>query len=161
MKKTFYFLLILILPVFSFAQSFERSLIGSAGTQSTKGDVSLDWSIGETMVADFSNSKAILSQGLNQWIKVLTAVRELPDWHDDVSIFPNPFVDVVTLKSSNLKDYSIELYNVSGNLILKQQWSGEENTLNLGNLHEGIYLFVIKDIKGKFITLKAIKQNIN
>ncbi len=161
MKKTIYFLLILILPGFSFAQSFERSLIGSAGTQSTKGNASLDWSIGETMVADFSNPNVSLSQGLHQWIKVLTAVRELPDWHEDVSIFPNPFVDIVTLKSSNLRNYTIELYNVSGNFILKQQWDGEEKNLNLGNLHEGIYLFVIKDIKGKFIALKAIKQNIN
>ena len=160
MKKTFYFLLILILPVFSFSQSFERSLIGSSGTQTTKGDVNLDWSIGETMVADFSESNISLSQGLNQWIKVLTAVRELPDWHEDVSVFPNPFVDIVTLKSNNLRNYTIELYNVSGNLVLKQQWDGEEKKLNLGNLHEGIYLFVIKDIKGKFIALKAIKQNI-
>ncbi len=160
MKKTFYFLLILILPVFSFSQSFERSLIGSSGTQTTKGDVSLDWSIGETMVADFSESNISISQGLNQWIKVLTAVRELPDWHEDVSVFPNPFVDIVTLKSNNLRNYTIELYNVSGNLVLKQQWDGEEKNLNLGNLHQGIYLFTIKDIKGKFIALKAIKQNI-
>ncbi len=51
---------------FSQAQSIERQVLASTGTTITNGTISLDYTLGETIVGEKSNSTIILTQGFHQ-----------------------------------------------------------------------------------------------
>ena len=79
----------------------------------------------------------------------------------NVAIYPNPTKDIINVQipSDFLTDSncSIEVYNTSGKLQLKQEATSSNNTLNVQNLPSGIY--IVKLISDKeVITKKIVKQ---
>ena len=63
-----------------------------------------------------------------------------------ITMYPNPAKDVLYLYISKImNDTKIEIYDVSGKLILSQNTSVEENTLDVSKLSEGIYILEVKN----------------
>ncbi len=73
---------------------------------------------------------------------------------ENISIYPNPASSNIHISISNgLKLKSIEIYNLVGKKILKRK----EETIDIGNLSDGIYIVRIKTDKG-FINKRFIKR---
>ena len=73
---------------------------------------------------------------------------------DKLSIYPNPFKDVVYI--SNVKDVvSINILDISGRLIKTVKPSKE---INLNELKSGMYLINLRMKDGTLQTVKAIKK---
>ncbi|MFN5181483.1 MAG: DUF4465 domain-containing protein [Bacteroidota bacterium] len=71
---------------------------------------------------------------------------------DDLKVFPNPFSDVLTfLNKSGNSSLSFELSDMSGRIILKDQFSGIDFKINVADLTKGIYLLTLQDDKNKFL----------
>ncbi|TXB64306.1 DUF4397 domain-containing protein [Vicingus serpentipes] len=85
-----------------------------------------------------------------------TSINEI----ENVSIdyFPNPTNGLVNIKGINLNNYNISITDVSGRLIQSNNYSVNDNQLNIQNLSNGYYnvTFInnIEDIK----TIQLIKQ---
>jgi hypothetical protein len=63
-------------------------------------------------------------------------------------IFPNPATSVVNIKS----DYTISnlvIYNFAGQLILNEQVSSSNHTVNVSNFNPGVYIFQIDTDQGR------------
>ena len=74
-----------------------------------------------------------------------------------VSISPNPFNNLITIQTSLPGEYTIEIYNVNGQLIRESTFTGSSHQVDLSNLSRGIY--ITKVSSGDFTTTqKLIKE---
>ncbi len=64
--KQFLFIITLLITSSLFAQTLERTVIGSSGTTLNSANASLDFTIGELVVTTSSNGTIILNQGFHQ-----------------------------------------------------------------------------------------------
>lgn len=85
---------------------------------------------------------------------------ELPSKNDSLLItaYPNPFINVINItavNSSDLTGKTIQLFNVSGNLVLSQVGTSSKTILNVGHLPSGMYILKIEGTKT--LILKMIK----
>jgi len=71
-------------------------------------------------------------------------------------IFPNPAVDVVSIKSKDLIN-RIDIYNIKGQLIYKDFYNSQQLILQIPELESGLYLFRIETDKGIFSDQVMIK----
>lgn len=72
-----------------------------------------------------------------------------------IKVSPNPFIDYITIDFPNNMISQIEIYNVIGNLILKQNTN--TNKIYLNGLTSGIYILKIIDVNGRIKQTKIIK----
>lgn len=63
---------------------------------------------------------------------------------ENVSVFPNPASDQVTVISA-VENLNVNLYDVSGRLILEKEMSGKQIKLNISGLSNGMYRLVLVD----------------
>ena len=86
----------------------------------------------------------------------------IEDFTDDVTIYPNPFDNEITIKVNVVKDQivSIQLYSLTGQIVLdkKQNVVSGENVLKIQpRVPSGAYLLQI-EINGEKIIKKVIKN---
>ena len=75
----------------------------------------------------------------------------------DISIFPNPAMDLVTLKSSNkLLGYQYFISDQYGRQMLTGKIDSEVELINISQFNAGIYLLQVEGLKGR--SLKLIKN---
>lgn len=80
------------------------------------------------------------------------------NFKSNISIYPNPVKDKLTIQNPDLKITSIKLSDASGKIILKQKISGKESQIDLRALPSGVY-FIILEENGKTLkTEKIIKK---
>ena len=78
----------------------------------------------------------------------------------DFDISPNPANDFINLKIGNDFDQngSISIYNIIGKKVLNHFYSGQQTTLDINTLENGVYLIKIEDESGNKKTRKLIKE---
>lgn len=74
-----------------------------------------------------------------------------------VLVYPNPVTDILTLENLNA-DYHVELYNSNGALIFSGVSERKNETIDMGELPQGIYLLQIFDHKGGTQINKLLKE---
>ena len=77
---------------------------------------------------------------------------------DGFSVFPNPVEDNLTIDiaNSNIKDYSISIYNILGKEVLKFD-NTQTNLINVSSLNGGIYLLSLSNGNSKKV-IKLVKR---
>jgi hypothetical protein len=74
-----------------------------------------------------------------------------------VIVAPNPVQDVLTVKSENSDEKTIQLISQSGTVVHTVRTRQREESLDIRSLSPGVYLLHV-DAKGKKATFKVIKQ---
>ncbi len=63
----------------------------------------------------------------------------------DMSLFPNPFTGIVTIKHSRLSGEAVfTIYTVKGNKVFKSKISGNSTAFDLSYLQPGVYIYSVK-----------------
>lgn len=78
----------------------------------------------------------------------------------DVTCFPNPFSNTISISGPHSGEYTIHLRDDSGKLVLAQQASVQDNpsiTLNVETLNKGLYILTIIGVNGLVACKKVIK----
>lgn len=77
---------------------------------------------------------------------------------DGFSVFPNPVEDNLTIDiaNSNIKDYSISIYNILGKEVLKFH-NTQTNVINVSSLNGGIYLLSLSNGNSRKV-IKLVKR---
>jgi len=76
-----------------------------------------------------------------------------------VYIFPNPFNERINIRNISQSDYSIQVYDVRGQLISSSEYSGCRFEINLSSVTNGIYFIRILNKKsGESMVYKTIKN---
>lgn len=75
----------------------------------------------------------------------------------DVSIYPNPINDKLTIQTYNYERTELILYDLSSRKLLQQSFTNSI-TINLEQLAKGIYLYEIRNLNGIIKNGKVIKE---
>ncbi|HPS83875.1 MAG TPA: T9SS type A sorting domain-containing protein, partial [Bacteroidales bacterium] len=67
-----------------------------------------------------------------------------------MEVFPNPSDGVFTIETSVslMRDATVSVLDVTGNLVQQFHWNGESRTLDLTPLSEGIYILKVQTLQG-------------
>ena len=77
---------------------------------------------------------------------------------NDFSVYPNPTIDVWTIKSVNSDIQTVELYNTLGRLVNTINADSSEINIDASNLSSGIYFAKINSQDSESQTIKLIKK---
>lgn len=124
----------------------------------SRGDV-ISWSIGEMMIATYSQSDFTLTQGFHQAENLtITSVYSSAISNLELNIFPNPAIDrfFVEVKGA-IETAPAILYNLLGVPLQRVTIAGRTE-VNLGHLPSGIYLLQVALPDGQVQSFKIQKQ---
>lgn len=145
-NKIFVFVLFLFGLNAAPAQSLERTVVSTSGGEWNKSAISLEYTIGETMVGSLSNSSLDLSQGFNQAnAKSSGAIAKITD--PSILIYPNPFKDFFSIEAE--KELVYEIYNQHSQLVQKGSIRANGKLkINSSGWSSGIYQLICIDNQG-------------
>ena len=86
----------------------------------------------------------------------------MPLWSADkesaeITIYPNPFNDELSIQTKGSREYSLELITISGSTIYRSKIEGNFHRINLKELSSGIYFVRVKSNDFESIR-KVIKE---
>jgi hypothetical protein len=76
----------------------------------------------------------------------ITNVNEIDD-NNTIKIYPNPAKDFITIENSDIILSKIEVLDLSGKIMLKQEDNSNKITIDISNLEKGTYFIKINDFK--------------
>lgn len=82
-----------------------------------------------------------LTYTVNAWV---TSVKEV-NKSKEISVFPNPAKEQLTVKYQSKETIAIEVYNVLGTRVKTIYHTGLESEINVGDLKNGVYFIRFKD----------------
>lgn len=161
-------LLALSYATFSTAQlTLERSVIGSAGSNEVgSSNLTTTWTTGETVIGTGENGSLTLSQGFQQPNDAPGVSVEVNDPVVDLSVYPNPTQDKITVKVDAATDQTLyySVYDMLGKRIAlpeeKLHVSGQSETvIDFSHLPKASYFLQINDEKGRQVaSLRIVKM---
>lgn len=139
-------------------------VIGAAGGNAVRANLSLEWTLGEAFVESVIESDKWYTQGFHQpFLKVHPDRSNKPGSLYKIQVSPNPTPDRLTISIQTSLEESIWLrvVDVTGRTIIHQRVSPKtvQVELSLKNLSDGLYLLSIVNPTGYRIdSFKVIKQ---
>ena len=93
--------------------------------------------------------------------EITTSVEELPEVEIEILVYPNPAIDLVNFKLSNLRTgiYKLRVYNILGSEVHQTDHFVNGLTkleIDLSHLRKGTYLYNLTDDEGNNITTKRL-----
>lgn len=84
-----------------------------------------------------------------------TAVAGIDNPEIDVTVYPNPVIDVLNVSSNNVRGM-IEVYDLFGKVVLSQDFLGTA-ALDVAQLNKGTYFLMLKDEQGNLFRETFLK----
>lgn len=89
----------------------------------------------------------------------VTGYNEIEDLSKQLIVYPNPFKDSFVVSSYlELNGATLELFDLASKSIITQNLKDGKNIISVGNLSEGMYIYVIKNKSGIVQNGKLIAQ---
>ena len=154
--KIIIYLLFLITPALTIAQSVSMHMLGSVGGNISSGNVSIQHSLGSytgTVIEESSR----LDQGMFlacdiSCQNIKTSLNSLKYDHPLISFHPNPTEKSIYLSGEPASIYRYELYTVTGNLLESKLITDDQ--ISLDHMPGGMYLLKVFG-RNKALTLLA------
>ena len=158
--RYFTLLAMLIVAVCSYSQDLDHFVIGTDGGYAGNNQFSLSYTIGE-VVTEFgrdTTNNVDLTQGFQQSRLSIVSV-ENHDLDIDISIYPNPAVDQLNVRISDIdRANRYSMYDMSGKLIREEGIRTKEFTIGFNSLSTGNYMLVFTDREKRLKTIKVQKS---
>ena len=159
MRKTITILFFLIVEL-GFAQlTIKKSTIDSGGALTQSGQVTMLQTVGEVVVQENTTGTIHISEGFIN-ADVLSALGvENYDFINDISIYPNPTVDLVNIHFENIENYEFLLTDLNGKQLLQQTKYTDNFQIDLSIYENAVYfLAVINEDTKSYKMFKIIKK---
>jgi hypothetical protein len=136
-------------------------LLSSAGDSYKNSSYELDWSLGEILTETNGNSTITLTQGFHQSNYTVTAVDQLENMQFEISAFPNPATDYLTLsiEDPHIENFKYFLTDLNGKVLQESKISTNRQQINLMKLPAGLYFLKVRSLNNIEKTFKIIKSN--
>ena len=89
-----------------------------------------------------------------EWLKATpttVSVTETASISNNVSLFPNPAKNNVTISTLLTNNDNIKIFDVTGKLIKTERFNSNSITLSVSDLNNGLYFYNINDVNGNVI----------
>ena len=143
------------------AQTIDRQVITTAGNTISNDSHILTFTIGEPIVGKIQNNATIINQGFLAAANsdsTLSVDDQLLD--TTIKVYPNPVTENLSI---DLKDTGgeakVTIYTMTGQLVKSKKLKAQNNSLNISQLKNGLYLVSLIFTDHKTIkTFKIIKK---
>ncbi len=150
---------IILIFLFGATQLYaQQGNVASGGEATGNGTVS--YSIGQVNYIT-ATSNGTITQGLQQPYEILTVgVSNEKEIGIDVSLYPNPTVDYLTLsiETNSSEKYSYSLFDALGKMIDKKEINNPETKISLSDLPAAAYFINVFNGEKKVKVFKVIKN---
>ncbi|MBN2761466.1 MAG: T9SS type A sorting domain-containing protein, partial [Bacteroidales bacterium] len=138
---------------------FSQEVIATAGNTNTSGSKSIDWTLGEVIIETLADNDAMLTQGFHQPVLIISAVQELEMPDMEITVFPNPVSDRVTIKTENMiqDKFSYTLTDMNGKILKQEKMHSQEVEIPFVDYAPSVYYLIIHNGEQKINTYKIIK----
>jgi hypothetical protein len=146
---------------FSMHAQLNQEVIATSGGYNVNGNVSLSWTLGETIIPTLhsQDGSLILSHGFQQKLLV-TAIEETFSDLFKIKVFPNPASDAISIQfNSPVNDeITVDILDTQGKILKtdKIEPASVEKQMNLQDLPGGIYYFRLSRGKNRNV-YKVVK----
>ena len=154
--------LIILLLGFGFGiiSAFPQQVVSSSGDFFINGSGSVAFTIGESVTQTFSSSDKILTQGMHQAeLIVVPSISKEIDLGIELTVFPNPTSEFLTLKTNKPEGLSYFLYSLDGKILESKSLKSDITTISFGNLFPSTYILRITDSKNSPVQSFTIFKN--
>lgn len=147
--------------------AIQNQVLATSGNSLTVGNTTIDFTFGEPFTSTFPiGSNNFITQGFQQPMrkKLIIDVSDSSLFIDEIdefniSSYPNPFNNYLTVELSELKELSVEIFDMNGREIRKVTLLDLATTLDLSDLQSGNYKLIILDGLDNLKTYSIIKTN--
>lgn len=136
-----------------------QDAIPASGGDVIASDGSTSYTVGRLIFGTYTGSDGSLSHGLQQPYEIyITTGIEDKSINLDLSVYPNPTISSLTLKTESTDDIKYQLFNLQGELLEDKIVNENNTTIRMEELAHSIYF--LKVIKNEQIvkTFKIIKN---
>lgn len=138
---------LLTVILFSVLKINAQSGTNAAGIEATGSNGNVSASIGQVFTNTISTGSFYSVEGIQQpyEISVITSEEELSDAAENISVYPNPFPDLITLKiePGAANEWKYTLCDLQGKRLLKGDAVSGETLLEAGALPTGTYILTV------------------
>ena len=153
-----------VLLIFGLSNLQAQETIPATGGEANGSGGSASYTVGQvvytTNVGTNGNSVA---EGIQQpyEISVLTSIPEAKDISLNVTVYPNPTTDYLTVKVENYETTNLQymVFDINGKLLQKVKATGTETKIETNNLVPANYFVKVLDNKKEIKVFKIIKTN--
>jgi hypothetical protein len=103
-----------------------------------------------TATANGGGCTASCSVSVNPGVGIINSIA------DQISVFPNPFINHLDVQTGLSEDYIIEISSLNGQIMYRMTMDGQSCQLNLSSFQKGVYFITIRS-KDFVTTRKIIK----
>lgn len=160
MKKTILLLMLAVTGcIFVNAQSISPSVVSSGGGNFQGSSSTLDWTVGETITETAVGGSSILTQGYHQSSYTIVSIPDTEHSDIQVSVFPNPTDDFITIKTDGEALYSVCLVDNTGKLVYQESEMKNSVRIDLrAYATSNLILTVNKKNSKEFKSFRIIKR---
>ena len=141
--------------------SAQQANPSSGGNASGTGGT-VSYSVGQIDYISNSSTGGSVSQGVQQPFEIfaLTGIKSTKDLSINLTAFPNPTADFLTLRieSATSKNLTYQLFDMHGKLIATQKISEKETNIAMSNYAAATYFIKITENNSILKTFKIIKN---
>jgi hypothetical protein len=153
--------LCLFIAYIGMAGLFAQSAVVAAGGDASGNGGSVSFSVGQPFYIQLNGSDGSVSQGLQQpyEISVSTALNQTHGIQLNMSVFPNPTTDFLTLTLGNdvSSNFEYYLYDINGKLMENKGITGNTTPIDMHNYHSSIYFLKVLQNSLEVKVFKIIK----
>jgi hypothetical protein len=156
-----------LLPLLLFAlgpllqgQELTRSVVGTAGSYFSAVNVgNIHWTVGEIAVTRSENG-LVLEQGFHHGLYELlaTSVWSSPEIKLDMTVFPNPTANKVTLTGDWESQDRLRVSDLLGRTLSDAKLPLERTELSLANYPSGTYLLTVSRAGRPLKTMRVVRK---
>ena len=85
-----------------------------------------------------------------------TGVNDYEARQNQLTVYPNPATDHITVSFPGLQNGNLFIYNIVGEQIMSRELATESSRISVANLSKGIYMVRVTDDNGIVGTKKLI-----
>jgi hypothetical protein len=131
----------------------------AAGGEATGTGGTASYSVGQVAYATNTGSNGSVLQGVQQPFEISTTVGiNETSIHLEMSVYPNPTTDYLTLKVEDNSNLSYQLYDLQGKVIENKKVNANSTIITMEALPKATYFLRVTDNKNTVKTFKVIKN---
>lgn len=141
--KSKIFLFLVILPLKLFCQTSKPDVLASLGGSGYNAEMSMNWTLGEIFINEFSNNDFILAQGFHQGYPGIPSGIIDPFSNSEIKAFPNPVNDILNIYIQNdlaTISWRMEVFDSRGVKIIDVYSKASTNEIPFSSLEAGTYM---------------------
>lgn len=153
--------LCLFITYIGMADLLAQNAVVTAGGDASGNGGSVSFSIGQPFYVQLNGSDGSISQGVQQpyEVQVVTDLNHTQGIQLNMSVFPNPTTDFLTLTLGNHVSSNFEyfLYDINGKLIENKSITENNTAIDMKSYHSSIYFLKVLQNSLEVKVFKIIK----